>query len=48
MIRRIAMDATLPSQEELLPAPYFNGHSVEYLWVDPKLSITGECFPAKL
>ncbi len=30
MIRRIAMDETLPSYEDLLTAPYFNGHSVGY------------------
>ncbi len=28
MIRRIAMDETLPSHEDLVTAPYFNGHSV--------------------
>ena len=28
MIRRIAMDAPLPSFEELLTAPFYNGHSV--------------------
>lgn len=28
MIRRVAMDATLPSAEELVTAPYYNGHSV--------------------
>jgi hypothetical protein len=28
MIRRIAMDAPLPSAESLVTAPYYNGHSV--------------------
>jgi hypothetical protein len=28
MIRRIALDAPLPSAEELVTAPYYNGHSV--------------------
>jgi hypothetical protein len=28
MIRRIGMDETLPSYEELVTVPYFNGHSV--------------------
>ena len=40
MIRRIAMDAPLPPQEELLVEPFYNGHSVGHFEGDTLVAQT--------